>query len=131
MNQQKDGSYRFIAVTSDLKKSISGNSGSLIKLSVSISENCQRGSLQGYFKNVKLSDANGEGNTYSEIPFSFIVSTIGDVNSDGFINVADAVEMANYILQKPSNNFRKEFSDLNGDSIINVADIVKLVLSIP
>ena len=52
---------------------------------------------------------------------------VGDVNSDRELNVADIVEIVNYILGKPSTKFIKAAADLSGDDDVNVTDIVKLV----
>ncbi len=55
------------------------------------------------------------------------LKTIGDANGDGVVNVADAVSLVNYILQKPSENFVLAAADVNGDNLINVADVVSIV----
>ena len=51
---------------------------------------------------------------------------LGDVNSDGIINVIDIVNLVNYILSG-ANNIDVIAADFNEDSIINVIDIVNLV----
>jgi hypothetical protein len=48
---------------------------------------------------------------------------LGDVNSDGIINVLDVVMIVNIVL----NNGYNELADLNNDSIINVLDIVQVI----
>ena len=72
MNIQPDNSYRFIAVANDLKE-ISGSSGSIIKLTISADKSTSFGNLTGYFKNIKLSKANGEGKKYEEKAFQIRV----------------------------------------------------------
>jgi len=52
-----------------------------------------------------------------------ITSTLGDLNSDGNIDVLDIVVMINLIL---SNDYQSN-ADLNGDQNINVLDVVQLV----
>jgi len=52
---------------------------------------------------------------------------LGDVNGDGEINVADIVEVVNYILGRPSDIFMWDAADLNGDGEVNVTDIVAIV----
>ena len=52
---------------------------------------------------------------------------LGDVNSDGLVNVTDIVVTVNYIMENPSDNFNKDAADLNGDGEINVTDIVMMV----
>ena len=51
---------------------------------------------------------------------------LGDVNSDGIINVIDIVNLVNYILNG-GNNIDVVAADFNEDGIINVIDIVNLV----
>lgn len=56
----------------------------------------------------------------------------GDANSDGRVNVADIVAIANYILNNPSARFNATAADVNNDTRVNVADIVgvaNLILS--
>ena len=48
----------------------------------------------------------------------------GDANCDGKVNVADIVDIANYILNNPPARFNTVAANVNGDSKINVADIV-------
>ena len=54
---------------------------------------------------------------------------IGDVNRDGLVNLADAVELIDYLLGKHQNEeaFDKIAADINGDGTINVADVVELI----
>jgi len=52
-----------------------------------------------------------------------ITSTLGDLNSDGNIDVLDIVVMINLIL---SNDYQTN-ADMNGDQSINVLDVVQLV----
>ena len=54
---------------------------------------------------------------------------IGDVNGDGLINLADVVELVDFVLGYHPNEeaFDKVAADINGDGSINVADIVELI----
>lgn len=52
------------------------------------------------------------------------VTPMGDVNGDGVINAADDEEVANYIMNRPSEKFIKAAADMNGDGVINAVDIV-------
>ena len=49
--------------------------------------------------------------------------TIGDINSDGAINIQDIVLVINFIL----NNDYSSIADLNSDQLVDVIDIVLLV----
>ena len=51
---------------------------------------------------------------------------LGDVNSDGIINVIDIVNLVNYILGS-SSSIDIDAADFNQDGLINVIDIVNIV----
>ena len=51
----------------------------------------------------------------------------GDVNGDGVVDVADAMAVINYMLEKPSGITSKEAADLNGDGKVDVSDVVKVI----
>ena len=56
------------------------------------------------------------------------VSLLGDVNSDGSINVLDVVSLINYILLfEEANDYEFWVSDVNGDNSLDVLDVVLLV----
>ena len=78
--------------------------------------------------------AKGEEGRYSlwseEKMFDFSGSNIvvkGDVNDDGYVNIADIVEIVNYLMGSPSNNFDEKSADVNGDNKVNANDIVQIV----
>ena len=52
---------------------------------------------------------------------------IGDVNSDGLVNITDVVCLVNYVLDSDASNINLEVSDINGDGDINITDVVSLV----
>ena len=72
MNIQPDNSYRFIAVANNLEN-ISDTKGSIVRLTISADKSTTIGNLTGYFKNIKLSKANGEGRKYEENAFQINV----------------------------------------------------------
>lgn len=51
----------------------------------------------------------------------------GDVNGDGFVNVADVVAIVNYILGTPPEIFHFDAADMDSDGVINITDAVALV----
>ena len=72
MNQQTDGAYRFVGAALG-GEAIVGNSGSIVKLSVTASSTVAYGSKTGYFRTIKLSNAGGTGPVYPEKSFTFSV----------------------------------------------------------
>ncbi|MBR1546202.1 MAG: dockerin type I repeat-containing protein [Prevotella sp.] len=58
----------------------------------------------------------------------------GDVNGDGKINVADIVELVNYLNGKPTNALNLAEADVNNDGIVNLADvdaIANIIMGVP
>ena len=51
---------------------------------------------------------------------------LGDANGDGKVDVADVVEVLNYIRKKQSDKFVKESADVNQDGDINEADVEEI-----
>ena len=53
--------------------------------------------------------------------------TMGDVNSDGFINAADVRAIAQHIIGLTPDKFNAEAADINDDETINIADVTALI----
>ena len=51
----------------------------------------------------------------------------GDVNEDGFVNIADVVAIVNHILGTENGKFNELIADVNGDGSITIADVVLIV----
>lgn len=56
-----------------------------------------------------------------------IVFIKGDANGDGVVNVADVVELVNYINGNPSEKFKETLADVNNDGNIDKTDIEEIV----
>ena len=52
-------------------------------------------------------------------------SVLGDINSDGIIDVLDVVMLVNYILNPEASEL--EGADINNDGVVNVLDVVQLI----
>jgi hypothetical protein len=61
------------------------------------------------------------------IDFEVLDNRMGDVNGDDLVNVADVVEMVNYVMGVPSAYFVSSVADMNTDGDINLFDLVKVV----
>ena len=56
------------------------------------------------------------------------VTLLGDVNGDGFVNVADVTALISYVLGgNPSSSFNKFNADVNDDNKHTVADVTMLI----
>ena len=53
--------------------------------------------------------------------------SLGDVNMDGDINIADVTSLISYILGNPPEVFDKQLADVNGDGVVNVTDVTNLI----
>ena len=59
------------------------------------------------------------------VPFS--PTLIGDADDNGRVNVADVMQVANYILGNDPSPFVFKQADVNGDGLITVTDIMRIV----
>ena len=127
MNKLEDGSYRFIAAAMDLQE-INGTSGSIITIKVTASETLESGNLTGYFRKVKLSKVDGDGNQYSEMSFPITIEAqdliTGDVNNDGTVDISDYIGVANHILGNTPAGFNETAADVNNDGSIDISDYI-------
>ena len=94
-----------------------------------ISPNASSGSqIDLYFTQTIVSDSTGNEIPSEGLDAVISLGALGDANSDGEVNVLDAVVMVNFALylSEPTDS---EFwaSDINQDGSINVLDIVSLV----
>lgn len=53
--------------------------------------------------------------------------TLGDVNGDGEIDVADAIAIIGFILGDEDDDFIPDAADYNGDGEIDVADVIDII----
>jgi len=55
------------------------------------------------------------------------VATAGDVNGDGDVDIADAVQIVNHVVGKATPQFVAEAADVNSDGDVDIADAVRIV----
>ena len=61
------------------------------------------------------------------LPTVLMADGWGDVNNDGKVDEVDITEIKDYLLGKPSANFKVDNADLNKDGNVNIVDIVSLI----
>lgn len=66
------------------------------------------------------------GDTFVEAFEIFDVS-VGDVNKDCIVDIADAVCIVNHVVGKETSTFIEAAADVNGDGVVDIADAVKIV----
>ena len=54
----------------------------------------------------------------------------GDVNGDGFVNIADVTALISYVLSGNANSINLENADANNDGDVNIADVTKLISAV-
>ena len=127
-SEKGNGNYQF-TVFSGASKAFSGNEGVVANISLSISNSVAAGSYTIQLKNIELTTTAGNAIKPSDQSATLTVSNLklGDANGDGNISITDAVGIVNYILGHASSNFHPEAADLNGDNNISITDAVRVV----
>ena len=125
---QEDGSYRFISFSMS-NGVIDGTSGAILNAVIEVADNVIVGTYEGTISNIIFTKTDGTQVRLIDTKFNIVVdkNVMGDANGDSEVNVADIVEIVNYILGKPSTKFVKAAADLNKDGDVNVTDIVMVV----
>ena len=127
-SQLDNGNYQFTAFSIN-SVPFTGNSGSLVDITLNVSPNIVDGDHTVQVKNIVLTDTDGK--QYRPADCSAILSVnsvrLGDVNGDGDINITDAVGIVNYILGRPGADFQPQAADVNKDGDINITDAVGIV----
>ena len=125
---QEDGSYRFISFSMS-NGVIDGTSGAILNAILSVGANVTAGTYEGSISNIIFTKVDGTQLKLSDTKFNIVINNtiLGDANGDGEVNVADIVEIVNYILGKPSTKFVKAAADVSKDGDVNVTDIVMVV----
>ena len=122
------GDVLLVCVPKGKEEAITATSGQLCTLKFTAA-NTFTGKQTVKIKNFVASDPKGE-KTYTAADITFEISDnllMGDANGDGVIDVADVVEIVNFILEKPSAKFNEAAADVNDDKVIDAADVVAVV----
>ena len=103
-----------------------GEDGEVAVITLEIAKGVDEGEYPVVLKNVKLSDKNSQAYSTDYMKSTLVVKqyTLGDVNSDANIDVADFIAVANYILGNAPVGFVAAAADVNKDSSVDVADFI-------
>jgi len=128
ISKLEGNSYRFVCFSMS-NEIITGTSGAILNVALTIGESVNEGSYEATISNIVVTKTDGTQLKLSDAKFNIVVTNVikGDANGDGEVNVSDIVEIVNYIMNKPSDKFVFAAADLNGDGEVNVTDIVKVV----
>ena len=122
-----DGGFRVLCGSSK-GYTFSDNDGEVAIITLNISQDMEEGEHAIVLKNIKLSDNSGTPYSTEYLKSTIVISsyTLGDVNNDGSIDVADFIAVANHILGKGVNGFVAKAADANEDGFIDVADFIAI-----
>ena len=123
--QKNDDGYYHVVCYSSQNNAFKGNDGVLYNIVLSCGKTVTPGNYEAGVKNVLMT-----GNiTQPDFTFGIEVADIlmGDANGDGKINGLDIVEMVDYIMHRPSEDFQFVAANLHYDNKINGLDLVELV----
>lgn len=125
-NEMPDGSVRVLSYSPTLK-TYSGNDGELFYLTVKVPDNGD-GNYRLELNNTIVTTIEEEEvhalNAFNNI--KVFAYTLGDVDGNGEITVADIVQAARYILNYNPESFIFDAADINGDGKISITDVVKI-----
>lgn len=124
-SMQSDGSLRVLCGSSK-GYTFSGSDGEVAIITLTISSNIEEGEHPIIMKNIRLSDKGSVPYVTNYLKSTLVISsyTLGDVNADGSVDVADFIAVANHILGNTPEVFVYKAADVNVDNSIDVADFI-------
>lgn len=130
-SEQADGGIRMLC-GSQYDETFTGTDGEILNLTVQIAEDMANGGYPIILRNMKLTETNISN--FYEVPYlesTLILSSCGDINSDGKVDVSDYIGVANHIMGNTPVGFAPMAADVDGNGTIDVKDytgIANLVL---
>ena len=122
-----NGVYQFVYTSTNR---ILGTSGAVVNIPIVVANNVAVGQYDVIVKDVELvkygtSSQIHHGDRTATLTIKEM--TLGDVNGDGRVSVADAISIINYVLGRTPVSFIVIAADVNGDGDISLADAVATV----
>ena len=123
-SEQPDGAIRFLC-GSEYDETFTGNDGEIATLLVNIADNIADGDYPIQLKGMKLTET--DISKYYEtalVQSKLTISTyvIGDINSDGVVDVSDYTGVANHIHNNTPAGFNAKAADVDESGSIDVSD---------
>lgn len=124
---QGNGVYQFVYTSTNR---ILGTSGAIVNIPIVVANTVAVGQYNVIVKAVELvkygtSSQIHHGDRTATLTIKEM--TLGDVNGDGRVSVADAISIINYVLGRTPVSFITIAADVNGDGDISLADAVATV----
>lgn len=123
-----DGALR-VVVSSQQNATFDGNSGTLLTLVLFPASTLEAGDYDVELKNVILTDPDAKRYAAADKKSVITVSTytMGDVNNDGHIDVADLAGVVRFILENADASLIFNAADMDGNGVIEINDYAALV----
>ena len=104
---------------------ISGNDGEVALITINIAGDVEAGEYPIIIRNIAIADENSVTYRVDYVKSTLAISsyTLGDANSDNFIDVGDLTAISHYILERPDASFNAKAADANIDNNIDVGDL--------
>jgi uncharacterized protein YjdB len=124
---QGNNTYQFVFTSTNR---LLGTSGAVVNIPLVVAEGMAVGLYDVVVKDVELvkygtSSQIHHGDRTATLTIKEM--TLGDVNGDGRVSVADAISIINYVLGRTPVSFITKAADVNGDGEISLADAVATV----
>ena len=123
-----DGALR-VVVSSQQNATFEGNSGTLLTLVLFPKSTLEAGDYDVELKNVILTNPDAKRYAAADMKSVITVSTytMGDVNNDGHIDVADLAGVVRFILENADATLIFNAADMDGNGVVEVNDYAALV----
>lgn len=123
-----DGALR-VVVASQQNATFTGNSGKLLTLALYPQSNMEQGDYDVELRNIILTDPQETRYAAPDMKSTITVSTysMGDVNNDGYIDVADLAGVVCFILENAEANLIFNAADMDGNGVVEINDYSALV----
>ena len=126
-----DGALR-VVVSSTQNATFTGNSGTLLTLVLYPKSSLEAGDYDVDLKNIILTDPQSTRYAAADMKSVITVSnyTMGDVNNDGHIDVADLAGVVRFILDDADASLVFNAADMDGNGVVEINDYAALVIVI-
>ena len=118
-----------LSTLSGNSEELTGNDGAIRMVTLSVADDLAEGTYAIDIRNASYSKPDG---TLVTLPDTRAIITVedyvlGDVNSNGGVDIGDAVTIVNYLVGKESQNFVEKAADTNKNGQVDIGDAVTIV----
>jgi len=104
---------------------INGNDGEVALITINIAGDLEAGEYPIIIRNIAIPDRQAVTCRVDYVKSTLAISsyTLGDANSDTYVDVGDLTAISHYILERPDATFNAKAADANTDNYIDVGDL--------